>query len=191
MGARADSSFVICVTGSESTGKTTLATALAKRLGAPLVAEVARDWLATRTHRAEGGELNDAYGPEDVLAIARAQEEAENAVLATHAPLVIADTDQTVISVWWQVRYGGLHPFIAAALGRRSPRAYLLLEPDIPWQPDPLREHASGRAGLHARYQALLRDDDFPFEEISGFGDERLRRAVDAVALWQERGRLG
>ena len=75
MGARADSSFVICVTGSESTGKTTLATALAKRLGAPLVAEVARDWLATRTHRAEGGELNDAYGPEDVLAIARAQEE--------------------------------------------------------------------------------------------------------------------
>jgi nicotinamide riboside kinase len=191
MGARAGTSFIICVTGSESTGKTSLATALAERLDAPLVTEVARDWLAARTCRREGGTESDAYGPEDVIAIAQAQEDAENAALATRAPLIIADTDQTVISVWWSVRYGESHPLIAAALRRRSPRAYLLLQPDIPWQQDPLREHSSGREQLHARYQALLQTDVFPFAEIGGVGGERLRRAVDQIALWRLHGVFG
>lgn len=191
MGARSLSSFIICVTGSESTGKTTLATALAKRLDAPLVAEVARDWLAARTHRQGGGTVSDAYGPDDVLAIAREQEDAEKVALAKRAPLIIADTDQTVISVWWNVRYGGSHPLIEAALRRRSPRAYLLLEPDVPWEPDPLREHASGREGLHKRYQSLLQNDEFPFSEISGVSGERLQRALDRIALWREQGVLG
>lgn len=190
MGARARTSFIICLTGSESTGKTTLATALAARLKAPLIPEVARDWLSARTRRQEGGAVNDSYSADDVLAIARAQEEAERSALATNAPLIIADTDQTVISVWWEVRYGASHPIVTAALRRRSPRAYLLLQPDIAWQPDPLREHASGRAGLHARYRRLLQADEFPFAEIGGVGDERVERAVSQIDLWREQGVL-
>src|SRR5690606_1735292 len=63
---------VVCVTGPESTGKTTLATELAAALAAPLVAEVSRRYLAGRS----------GYGPEDVLAIAREQQAAEQRALA-------------------------------------------------------------------------------------------------------------
>jgi nicotinamide riboside kinase len=184
MGTRVDPGFIVCVTGTESTGKTTLATALARYFDAPLVPEIAREWLTPRTQRGEGGQPSEAYGPMDVLAIATAQEAAESSLLATGAPLIFADTDQVVMSVWWEVRYGGSHPAIVEALARRSPRAYLLLEPDVPWQPDPLRETAAGRELLHAYYRTRLMRDAFPFKAVSGLGDQRLQSALAAVASW-------
>lgn len=163
-------SRVLCVTGTECTGKTTLSRALAERLGAPLVTEVARDYLAGR-----GG-----YDRSDVLAIARAQLAAEQAALAA-ADLVVADTDLSVIQVWWEEKYGALDPWLAEALAQRSPRLYLLTCPDIPWEPDPLRESPNDRDRLHERYRAVLAASPHPVVEIAGLGDVRLRQALAAV----------
>jgi len=59
--------LVICLTGPESTGKTTLAAALAAEFDLPLVEEAARGYLRGRT----------AYDREDLLAIAELQLAAE------------------------------------------------------------------------------------------------------------------
>jgi len=106
-----ETGLVICVTGPESTGKTTLAIRLAEALAAPLVEEVARSWLTERAIAQAETHPRDApdaalqryeYGPADVLEIARAQFDAEAAALRSGAPVVVADTDLTVIRVWWE-----------------------------------------------------------------------------------------
>lgn len=194
-----ETGLVICVTGPESTGKTTLATRLAEALAAPLVEEVARSWLTERAiaHRAaHPGDAPDAvlapyeYGPADVLEIARAQFDAEAAALRSGAPLVVADTDLTVIRVWWEERFGALDPWIARALGQLAPRRYLLTLPDIPWEPDPLRESPNDRERLLERYRAVLAELAAPHAEIGGTGPIRLQRAFAAVRAWVRDGSL-
>jgi len=166
--------WVLCVTGVECTGKSTLARQLAEWLDAPLVPEVARTFLAGRS----------GYTAEDVLAIAREQLAAEAVALAETADVVVADTDLSVIQVWWEEKYGELDPWLAKMLAARSDRRYLLPQPDIPWEFDPLRESPEDRPRLHERYRALLMAGPFPFAEVSGLGRARLRRAQALAAPW-------
>jgi nicotinamide riboside kinase len=173
----AHTGLVLCVTGAECTGKTTLAESLAAAFSAPLVPEVARSYLAGR----------DGYGPDDVLAIARLQLEAEREALAGGAPVVVADTDLTVIQVWWEEKYGALDPWLAEALAARSERRYLLTRPDLPWQPDPLRESPHDRERLHVRYREILEGGPFPVYEVTGSGEARFTGALYQVGRWMAR----
>lgn len=166
--------FIVCLTGAESTGKTTLATALAEHYGARLVPEAARHHLAP--HR--------PYGPEDVLAIARAQLRLEAEALEGSPRLVVCDTDLLVIQVWWQVKFGALPEELKMALAGRSARAYLLTRPDIPWMPDPLRESGGERSGLHRRYQQALSSGPHPYLEVGGDLDRRLATAQRQIDQW-------
>jgi nicotinamide riboside kinase len=174
MAAHQHQATVLCVTGAECTGKTTLAQALAEALGAPLVTEAARSYLAGKS----------GYSCRDVLGIARQQLEAEQQALAQGAPVVVADTDLTVIQVWWEEKYGRLDPWLVEALCARSPRRYLLTRPDLPWEPDPLRESPHDRDRLHVRYREILEAAPFPFFEVSGAGTERFRSALYQVGRW-------
>ncbi len=172
--AQQDPALVLCVTGAECTGKSTLAAALADAFGAPLVQEVARSYLSGRR----------GYDRDDVLAIARAQLKAEQSALNGGQRVVVADTDLTVIQVWWEEKFGELDPWIADALGRRSDRRYLVTRPDLPWESDPLRESPLDRGRLHQRYLQILEASPFPYYEVTGFGSERLTRALYQVGRW-------
>lgn len=171
------SPWVLCVTGAECTGKSTLARQLADWLEAPLVPEVARTFLAGRS----------GYTANDVLAIAREQLAAETLALSAAADVVVADTDLSVIAVWWEEKYGELDPWLAGMLAARSDRRYLLPYPDIPWEFDPLRESPHDRPRLHERYRTLLEVGPFPFVEVGGLGEARLRRAQALAAPWLAR----
>ncbi len=166
--------LIVCLTGSESTGKTTLARALARLYRAPLVEEAARGYLAGRT----------GYGPDDLLAIARAQMRLEAAALNGGPQLVICDTDLLVVRIWWEVKYGALPDWLATECARLAPRLYLLTAPDFPWVPDPLRETGGSRTDLHRRYRRALQAGEQPFMELSGDFHLRLkaaRRRIDAM----------
>ena len=172
--------LTVAVVGAECSGKTTLASGLAERFAVPWVPEYAREYLAQRR----------GYDAADVLAIARGQQRAEEAT-ASRNDLVFADTDLVVIKVWWNVRYGGADEWIDATLdalvsGDRA-RAYLLPTPDIPWTPDPLREHPNDRPVLHGRYKKLLDDLGVRYLEVSGSEDQRLDAAAAAVRGWLSR----
>ena len=170
--------LIVCLAGAESTGKTTLATALANHYDAPLVPEAARHHLAP--HR--------AYGPEDVLAIAQEQMRLEAEALKGLPSLVVCDTDLLVIQIWWQVKFGALPKLLAEALAERSPRAYLLTRPDIPWTPDPLRESGGERSELHRRYQRALAEGEHPYLEVGGPPSDRLAAARRQIDQWLARG---
>lgn len=170
--------LVVVLVGAESTGKTTLAHALSARFDAPVVPEVARDYLAERGGR---------YDTRDLLAIAALQADTERRIVARGAPLVIADTDLIVIKVWWETRFGCTVPRLERWIRdtqRPRNRRYLLPQPDIPWEADPLRENPLDRAALHARYVRALKRRALPFVEVAGDGAERIAGAQHAIDQW-------
>ena len=174
MTQRKSSPLIVCLTGSESSGKTTLARALAHLYRVPLVEEAARIYLAGRTD----------YGRDDLRVIAREQLRLEEVALAGRPRLVICDTDLLVIRIWWEVKYGALPDWLDARLRRLAPRLYLLTAPDFPWEPDPLRETGGYRTELHRRYRQALQAGGQPFIELTGDPNVRLamaRRRIDGM----------
>jgi len=161
------------VTGPESAGKSTLAAALADWLAAPLVPEVARDYLAGRAH----------YEAADVLAIAHRQQQVEDQTLAAGASVVVADTDYQVLALWWRERFlAASGAFSVSAPVRQSVDvAYLLCYPDLDWQPDPLRENPFDRDRLFAIQLQMLEAIDANFRVIWGQGKFRERLARQYV----------
>ncbi|MFZ8930296.1 MAG: ATPase [Gammaproteobacteria bacterium] len=166
----------VVLTGVESTGKSTLAQALAARLGRPCVPEAARSYLALRGGRYEEG---------DLLAIARRQWAWAR---WAEGPAVL-DTDLWTLFIWAEVRFGRVDPWLSTAAAAQGPRLYLLCEPDLPWDEDPLREHPApeARAALHGRYAAILAAQAWPWVSLRGTGPDRLAAAVAAL---EDRGLL-
>ena len=165
---RAPSLRVVCAVGPESTGKTAICRELARRFGVPWLGEYAREYLDGRR-----------YGPEDVAKIAREQMRREAALLAEAAAGVVLDTDLAVIVVWWTERFGAVPSWLEDAFAAQSERLYLLCRPDLPWEPDPLRESPDDLERLYARYRELLSERQLPFVEIGG----RCQARFEAAAL--------
>ena len=182
MNPAAGTQLTVVVVGAESTGKTTLARALAEVHAAPWVPEYARDYLTGR---------DPAYVQDDLVHIARGQWRREQAARAGAVGLLLVDTDWLVIRIWSQVKYGTVPAFIAAQMQAASGsadsarRCYLVPRPDIPWQFDPLRENPDDRAALHTLYLAALADLRLPYVEIHGTHTQRMRQGLAAIAAWQ------
>ncbi|SCK17874.1 AAA family ATPase [Vogesella sp. LIG4] len=163
----------IAIVGPESCGKTTLAADLAAALqqhgvAAALVAEYARDYYASREYRPT---------PADVLAIARGQLAAEDALAAT-APLLLCDSTALTCRIWAEVAFGEAEE---ALLQLNRPQDYaltLLAAPDIPWQYDPLRSHPAQREWLFGLYHAALEAAAVDYHVVGGNRQQRV------AAVW-------
>lgn len=160
----------IVITGPESSGKTTLAQALAAHYQVPWVAEYARAYIER---------LTQPYQEADLLAIAQGQVQREDEIARTHPRLLVCDTSLLVIYVWSLYRYGRCHPWIADQLARRPVDYYLLCYPDLAWEPDPQRENPNDRLELFARYEEAMRKK--PHAIVAGQGDTRLVTATGAI----------
>jgi NadR type nicotinamide-nucleotide adenylyltransferase len=164
----------VAITGPESSGKTTLAMALAAHFRTAWVPEYARLYL-------------DKYGPEyeegDVLNIAKGQANWELTYARdTRGDLLICDTDLLVLKIWSEVKFQHCHPWIERHLHTHAYDLYLLCSPDIPWEPDPLREHPEQRHELYLRYLAALVDMKADYTIIKGTDvKDRLKQAIRAI----------
>jgi len=162
----------IVITGPESSGKSSLAQALAKHYDAPSVPEYARTYLE---------QLGRPYEEEDLLNIARGQLEWEKNYALNANGWLILDTSLVVIKIWSEYKYGQCHPFILEKLKSSTYDLFLLCRPDIPWVFDPLRENPLDREALFTLYQKELQALGYPYVEINGHGEERLTKALTAL----------
>lgn len=165
----------IALTGPESTGKSTLCQQLAAHYHAPCVPEYARAYLAGR---------RPPYALADLEAIARGQLAAEEA--AASGRVLFCDTDLRVIKIWAEHAFGHCPAWIAQRVAQPRYDLVLLLGVDVPWEPDPLREHPAPRLRQHfyERYRAELRAGPDRFAELWGPPAQRLaaaRQLVDAL----------
>ena len=162
---------LIALTGAESTGKTTLALALADGLPGQLVTEASRDLLAPGA----------AYDLDDVITIGREQNRRESAALQLTSGWVVADTDLLVIRIWLQERFHVWPVELEQLWCLQTPRVWILTAPDIPWEPDPLRENPHDRERLHGLYRQYLSASKTRWVEVSGSTESRLQQALRFV----------
>ncbi|KAA9338560.1 ATP-binding protein [Hymenobacter busanensis] len=173
----------IALTGPESTGKTTLSRQLAEQYHTVWAAEYAREYLESRN-------LGSHYTLADLEIIARGQLAAEEAAVAqaeaAGLPVVFCDTELLVIKVWAEHAFGACPEWILNEIEHRHYDLVLLLGVDIPWEPDPLREHPQLRQHFYELYRSELDSRLSNFAEISGDACRRLEQArflVDELLL--------
>jgi nicotinamide riboside kinase len=172
---------ILITTGPESCGKTTLATQLGEALHAPIVGEVARDYLNDCYHR----QPDYQYDQHDLLVIARLQHAREQQALSAKPGFLVCDTDLLVLVVWSEVVFGSCAPEIIELLEQAlatTRRTYLLCDYHIPWQPDPHRVNPLDRDVLFARYLAKLESLGADFTTVCGAELERVSLARRYIA---------
>jgi len=162
----------VSLTGPESTGKSTLAARLAAHYGTTFAPEFAREYLAAS---------GPHYIPEDLEEIARGQLAAEAEAESHAIRVVFYDSDLLVIKIWAEHSFGLCPEWILDRIDRQQYDLVLLMSVDLPWQPDPLREHPFLRQQFYDLYQRELRDRMSNFAEISGNGDRRFAQACYLV----------
>jgi nicotinamide riboside kinase len=116
--------MIFVVTGPESSGKSTLAQALADHLNWPMFPELARSYLQARGDKADS---DYRYRPSDLLTLVIQQQQLE-AALPSDAHCIL-DTDLLTLLIWWQEKYGPTPAAFQEAWIKQAPRHYLLCEP--------------------------------------------------------------
>ena len=144
---------------------------MAKRFHAPWVEEYARTYLDRRL----------GYDETDLDTIARGQLALEEGALKDAPPVLVLDTDLLVIQVWWSEKYGEAPDWVEATIRAQRDRAYLLASPDLPWEPDPLRESQYDRERLFEVYRDALTERRASFGIVCGTGDARLWSALESL----------
>ncbi len=172
----------VVFTGSESTGKSTLAAEVAKHFDADLVPEFVRTFAEGK---ATPIEFSD-HGP-----IARGQMALEDEYLARAGRLLVQDTDLLSTVVYCRHYFGRCPEWIEEAARTRRPDLYLLCGIDIPWIADGVRDRGHLREDMHALFQEAVTASEAPTRDLTG---SRARRTADAIAaidalLGSERGR--
>lgn len=170
----------IAIVGAESTGKTTLAAALATRLAAETgrrvawVPELLREWCA------HSGRTPLAHEQASIL---RAQHERIDAAATAH-DLVVCDTTALMTAVYSQIVFND-HSLDerAALLHRRRVAVTLLTAIDLPWVADGLqREGPQVQGPVDDALRELMQRHGIDHAVISGQGDARVQHALMAVA---------
>lgn len=163
------------ITGPESTGKSTVAQALATHFDTVFVPEYAREYLNS---------LGREYNYDDLLLIAKGQVALEDK-LSKQAKnnLLFCDTDLLVIMVWCEHKFGKCHPWILEQLAIREYDFYFLTNIDFPWVVDILREHPEPEMRIYffKLYHAILEQMGLFFVLLSEGENMRLERAVKVV----------
>ncbi|HEU4994856.1 MAG TPA: ATP-binding protein [Gemmatimonadaceae bacterium] len=168
----------VVLTGSESTGKTELAHRLGEYFHVPVAKEFVRAYAAERE-----GKLGFAdHGP-----IAKGQMASEDAAIAQARDLVILDTDLVSTVVYCEHYFGRCPDWIVTEARARAADLYLLLAPDIPWVSDGVRDRGHRREEMHALFEQRFEELKLPYVEIHGAREERLSRAIAAIAAIKAR----
>jgi len=165
----------VVVTGSECTGKTTLAEALAERYRTVWIPEYSRQFVREKGRPPE-------YA--DVEAIARGQIGIEDDLASHGHDLVIQDTDLLSTVIYSRHYYGTCPDWVEDAVVERAGDLYLLCDIDVPWMPDgDQRDRGGRREEMHQLFRQALLDRDLEFVDIRGSLDHRMNLAARAIDL--------
>jgi NadR type nicotinamide-nucleotide adenylyltransferase len=162
----------VVLSGVESTGKSTLAERLAQRFGGIVVPEFGRTYTEVSVRPLT---LPDHH------AIAEGHASHAQEAAAADPPLLVEDTDIVMTTAWATMLFGVRDPKLAARPSLAH--LHLLLMPDVPFVPDPVRmfgEEAQ-RLRFHVIVESELQARKLAYTKISGDFPAREAAAVAAI----------
>lgn len=162
----------IAIVGPESTGKSTMSAYLAKHYNTVWVPEYAREYCEKLTEPPTWqDEVNMFYGQ---LAL-------ENEVMPQANKLLICDTTFITVKIWSDYTFGRSPREVLDELPVHPYDLYLLLDIDLPWEEDPLRDFPHMREHFMDVWHKELQDLNTNYVVISGAGPERYDNAISAI----------
>jgi NadR type nicotinamide-nucleotide adenylyltransferase len=162
----------IAIVGPESTGKSTMSAYLAKHYGTVWVPEFARGYCEKLTEPPTWqDEINMFYG----------QLSLEKELLPNANKLVICDTTFITVKIWSDYTFGRSPQEVLDELSKHPYDLYLLLNIDLPWEEDPLRDFPHMREHFMEVWYKELQALNARYILISGTGPERYASAVEAI----------
>lgn len=163
----------VVLIGGESTGKSTLAQALALHCNSVYAAEYGRElW------EAQDGQLQEA----DLLHIARTQVEREERLLEQANAWLVCDTSPLTTLLYAQAMFGRADPQLAA-LAARAYDLVLLCDPDVAFVQDGTRRDEAFRQWQHAWYLRELVARGIPYCRLQGGWQQRQATALQAMGI--------
>lgn len=163
----------IAFTGPESSGKSTLAKEVEELMEGTYFLEFARTYLE---------ENGPEYDVEDLDVMAQGHLDTfKNA----SDDLQLVDTDFIVFKIWSEYRYDAASPLIHRLVSENWFDLHVLCAPDIPWEPDTLRENPTDRDALFVRYVDALEKLRKPYIIVEGDRTKRLKKVQAAIEQLQ------
>lgn len=175
--------MVVCVAllGGESSGKTTLASALQRHLNdihglqAVCVPEHLRAWCEARG-RAPHAHEQAAIAEEQTRLIDHARQ-------TPGVDVVIADTTALMVAAYSALYFQDTALLAPSLAAQQSYNLTLLMGLDLPWTPDGLfRDSPAVRDATDSLLRRELQGAGIAFQTVYGQGDARLRQALRAVS---------
>lgn len=162
----------IAIVGPESTGKSTMSDYLAGHYHTIAVPEFSRVYCEQLTGECTfQDEINMFHGQ---LAL-------EAKLLPKANRILICDTTFITVKIWSEHVFGKAPQEVLDELPQHPYDFYLLLNIDLPWQDDPLRNFPNLREHFMAIWNKELNALNARYVIISGTGEERHDNAVKAI----------
>lgn len=162
----------IAIVGPESTGKSTITQQLAKHYKTLWVPEYARYYCAA---------LTEPCNLQDEINMYHGQVALEESVLAiAEKDLIFCDTTFITVKIWSNEVFGETPQVVLDALPNYIYDLYLLMDIDLPWQEDPLRDFPHKREHFMQVWHQELKTLNANYLVING-QEERLNNAISAV----------
>jgi NadR type nicotinamide-nucleotide adenylyltransferase len=162
----------IAILGAESSGKSTLSEALARRYDTVWVPEYLREFVDTHAR---------VPHEEDQFGIARTQRAREDAAAEKANRFLFCDTTPLMTALYSRVYWGRVDEQLAAFDTRHDYALTVVTAPDTPWEPDGLqRESEEVRQMVHRMLLETLAARGIAYVLLEGDLPHRMRQ-VEAL----------
>lgn len=162
----------IAIVGPESTGKSTISAELANHYNTVWVPEFARGYCAA---------LTEPCTWQDEINMFRGQIELEEKMLPQANKILICDTTFITVKIWSDHMFGESPQEVIDELPKHPYDLYLLMNIDLVWQEDPLRDFPHLREHFMEVWHKELKALNANYHLISGSDTERLENAIKVI----------
>lgn len=166
----------IAIVGPESTGKSTMAQYLAEQLQTICVPEYARYYCKN---------LNNKYSLQDEVNMFYGQIALEEALTPlAKKNLLICDTTFLTVKIWCDHLFGDTPSEVKEGIANSHYDLYLLMDIDLPWEHDPLRDFPEQRAHFMQIWKKELEAIQANYKIVNGLGSARLAAGLEIAKAY-------
>jgi HTH-type transcriptional regulator, transcriptional repressor of NAD biosynthesis genes len=165
----------VVIIGSESSGTTTLARALAAHYHTVWVPEYGRTYSEGRQY------CGEPWRSDEFTFIAIEQARMEDALAALANKVLICDTDPFATAIWHERYLGQPSGAVREIAASCTYDLYIVTDVNIPFVPDDIRDGESFREWMQGRFVEELSKIATPMIVVSGPHEERFAAAVGRI----------